>query len=518
MGEVLFILSLYTKFTLSLVPMDLVYLDVVNELVSLWQDLAEHRLNQMNNTTLSSTDGLFKRRDLEAAAARVRQIPQPYRASLRGPTSVRKIFRKQEDAINFAKKFGQEMMVFSYESLSLGNDGQRLFLACGIQSFFYTYKQMEPSSRCHYEVIIEDRPAKLYLDLEFCKLSNENKDGEKAVDTFLKALCGCIQFFYGITIKSSEIFILDASTAKKFSQHVIINNKNLIFQNNLEQAKYCFALPTLKQSTISNEFWISICDLGVYTRNRNFRLANSCKLSGSGLLLPKYIMNKNELFSKIWLNWQSWANTLVTYIDGECSNLIQRPVKDCCCGNNNSNLSLDYSFTDNDIINSNKHSFINDNNIQVIQSIPSNLNTFIENIIHEWFNRELSSKTINNELFNVKNQNRTISFYKGKLCVKVDRLRFCERINRSHKSNHVILVFDLINGCYYQKCLDPDCRLVDFRSPSMPIPVDYLNIPSVYNREDHVMNENNSAEDGYFSTDITPEDLMLSSILDDLQN
>ncbi|KAH8878346.1 DNA-directed primase/polymerase protein [Schistosoma japonicum] len=481
----------------------------------------------------------FKRRDLEAAAARVRQIPQPYRASLRGPTSVRKIFRKQEDAINFAKKFGQEMMVFSYESLSLGNDGQRLFLACGIQSFFYTYKQMEPSSRCHYEVIIEDRPAKLYLDLEFCKLSNENKDGEKAVDTFLKNPFK----LYHVDFAKMTLFIavsqLIRILCKSLSKYCQLNS-NFLFTNECKfclnqinqlvfnvfpniqltnnEAKYCFALPTLKQSTISNEFWISICDLGVYTRNRNFRLANSCKLSGSGLLLPKYIMNKNELFSKIWLNWQSWANTLVTYIDGECSNLIKRPVKDCCCGNNNSNLSLDYSFTDNDIINSNKHSFINDSTIQVIQSIPSNLNTFIENIIHEWFNRELSSKTINNELFNVKNQNRTISFYKGKLCVKVDRLRFCERINRSHKSNHVILVFDLINGCYYQKCLDPDCRLVDFRSPSMPIPVDYLNIPSVYNREDHVMNDNNPAEDGYFSTDITPEDLMLSSILDDLQN
>ncbi|KAK4471805.1 hypothetical protein MN116_004606 [Schistosoma mekongi] len=513
----------------------------------------------------------FKRCDLEAAAARVRQIPQPYRASLRGPTSVRKIFRKQSDAINFAKKFGQEMMVFSYESLSLGNNGQRLFLACGIQSFFYTYKQMEPSSRCHYEVIIVDRPAKLYLDLEFCKLSNENKDGEKAVDTFLKALCGCIQFFYGITIKSSEIFILDASTSKKFSQHVIINNNNLIFQNNLEQgqlirilcnslslycqlntnflftnectfclnqvnqlihnvfpniqltnndAKYCFALPKLKQSTTSNELWISICDLGVYTRNRNFRLAGSCKLSGSGLLLPNYIMNKNELFTKIWLNWQSWANTLVTYIDNddECLNLIQRPVKDCCCDNNKS-YPLDYSFTDNYIINFNEHSFINNNDIEVIQSIPSNLNNFIENIIHQWCNRELSSDKINNKLFNLKNNKRIITFSKGKLCVKVDKLRFCERINRSHKSNHVILVFDLTNGCYYQKCLDPDCRLVDFRSPSMPIPVDYLNIPSVYNREDHVMNDNVSAENAaYFSTDITPEDLVLSSILDDVQN
>ncbi|CAH8530638.1 unnamed protein product [Schistosoma intercalatum] len=179
----------------------------------------------------------LKRWDLDAAAARVRQIPQPYQATLKGPASVRKIFRKQEDAINFAKQFGQEMMVFSYESLSLGNEGQRSFLACGIQSFFYTYKQTAPSSRCHYEVIMVDRPAKLYLDIEFCRLSNQNKDGEVAVNTFLMALCACIRFFYDVIIEPSEIFILDASTSKKFSQHVIINSKNLVFRSNLEQGQ-----------------------------------------------------------------------------------------------------------------------------------------------------------------------------------------------------------------------------------------------------------------------------------------
>ncbi|CAH8526893.1 unnamed protein product [Schistosoma mattheei] len=398
----------------------------------------------------------LKRWDLDAAAARVRQIPQPYQATLKGPTSVRKIFRKQEDAINFAKQFGQEMMVFSYESLSLGNEGQRSFLACGIQSFFYTYKQTAPSSRCHYEVIMVDRPAKLYLDIEFCRLSNQNKDGEVAVNTFLKALCACIRFFYDVTIEPSEIFILDASTSKKFSQHVIINSKNLVFRSNLEQgqlirilckslsqysllntdflytnecshcsnqinrlirgifpevqltsndAKNCFALPKLKQSTSSSsELWTSVCDLGVYTRNRNFRLAGSCKLSGSGLLLPNYVINKNEIFSCIWSNWRSWARTLVTYIDGQWK------------------------------------------------------------IIREWFNRGLSDEKISNVLHNFENRIKIISFNKGKLAMTVEKLRFCERVNRSHKSNHIILVFDLINGCYYQKCLDPDCRLVGFRS------------------------------------------------------
>ncbi|CAH8545762.1 unnamed protein product [Schistosoma bovis] len=514
----------------------------------------------------------LKRWDLDAAAARVRQIPQPYQATLKGPTSVRKIFRKQEDAINFAKQFGQEMMVFSYESLSLGNEGQRSFLACGIQSFFYTYKQTAPSSRCHYEVIMVDRPAKLYLDIEFCRLSNQNKDGEVAVNTFLKALCACIRFFYDVTIEPSEIFILDASTSKKFSQHVIINSKNLVFRSNLEQgqlirilckslsqysllntdflytnecshcsnqinrlirgifpevqltsndAKNCFALPKLKQSTSSSsELWTSVCDLGVYTRNRNFRLAGSCKLSGSGLLLPNYVVNKNEIFSCIWSNWQSWARTLVTYIDEQCSNFIYRPVENCCCSKTDNTLPT-YLPTNNDITNSdNVHKVLNENGANIcLQSLPLKLIVFIRKIIREWFNRGLSDEKTSNVLYNFENQIKIISCNKGKLAMKVEKLRFCERVNRSHKSNHIILVFDLINGCYYQKCLDPDCRLVDFRSSSMPIPADCLNVPFVCNEDECVLSESNLTNKvEYFSAFVTPEDLMLASILDGFQN
>ncbi|CAH8564998.1 unnamed protein product [Schistosoma rodhaini] len=515
----------------------------------------------------------LKRWDLDAAAARVRQIPQPYQATLKGPTSVRKIFCKQEDAINFAKQFGQEMMVFSYESLSLGNEGQRSFLASGIQSFFYTYKQMAPSSRCHYEVIMVDRPAKLYLDIEFCKLSNQNKDGEVAVNTFLKALCASIQFFYDVTIEPSEILILDASTSKKFSQHVIINSKNLLFQSNLEQgqlirilckslsqysllhtdflytnecshcsnqinhliqgifpeiqltsndAKNCFALPKLKQSTSSSsELWTSVCDLGVYTRNRNFRLAGSCKLSGSGLLLPKYAINNNKIFSCIWSDWRSWARTLVTYVDEQCSNFIHRPVENCFC-NKTDNTLLTYSPTNNYITNSSdnvQHQVLSENDANVfLQSLPLNLVSFIKKIIQEWFNRGLSHEKISNVLYNFGNQIKIVSSNKGKLALKVEKLRFCERVNRSHKSNHIILVFDLINGCYYQKCLDPDCRLLDFRSSSMPIPADCLNVPFVCSEDEQALSENNLTNKvGFFSAFVTPEDLMLCSILDGLQ-
>ncbi|KAK1383533.1 hypothetical protein POM88_021268 [Heracleum sosnowskyi] len=50
----------------------------------------------------------------------------------------------------------------------------------------------------------------------------------------------------------------------------------------------------------------------------------------------------------------------------------------------------------------------------------------------------------------------------------MSRNRYCERIGRQHKSNHVIYIFDLRRAAYYQKCHDPDCR--GYRSPLRPVP------------------------------------------------
>ncbi|KAF7237569.1 hypothetical protein EG68_10849 [Paragonimus skrjabini miyazakii] len=151
-----------------------------------------------------------RRRRLELAAARARDIPQPFPASLTGPTAVRKIFHKQGDALDFARSFGPEMMVFSYESSSLGEKGQRLFLACGVQSFFHYYRQMNPSARCHYEVIPTYRPAKLYLDLEFYVDRNPEADTEKAASTFVRAVCSALHSFYNVQVSSPDILVLDA--------------------------------------------------------------------------------------------------------------------------------------------------------------------------------------------------------------------------------------------------------------------------------------------------------------------
>uniref|UniRef100_A0A7N0VCT6 DNA-directed primase/polymerase protein n=2 Tax=Kalanchoe fedtschenkoi TaxID=63787 RepID=A0A7N0VCT6_KALFE len=56
----------------------------------------------------------------------------------------------------------------------------------------------------------------------------------------------------------------------------------------------------------------------------------------------------------------------------------------------------------------------------------------------------------------------------GLMVYSMARNRYCERIGRQHKSNHIMYVVDLRRATYYQKCHDPDCR--GYRSPARPIP------------------------------------------------
>ncbi|GMP24604.1 hypothetical protein CsSME_00001809 [Camellia sinensis var. sinensis] len=46
----------------------------------------------------------------------------------------------------------------------------------------------------------------------------------------------------------------------------------------------------------------------------------------------------------------------------------------------------------------------------------------------------------------------------GLMVYSMSRNRYCERIGRQHKSNHVMYIVDLRRAIYYQKCHDPDCR------------------------------------------------------------
>jgi hypothetical protein len=60
----------------------------------------------------------------------------------------------------------------------------------------------------------------------------------------------------------------------------------------------------------------------------------------------------------------------------------------------------------------------------------------------------------------------------GALNLIVEGTRFCRRIGREHRSNHVYIVCRLDLGLMMQKCTDPDCR--GFQSEPVDIPEEML--------------------------------------------
>ena len=56
----------------------------------------------------------------------------------------------------------------------------------------------------------------------------------------------------------------------------------------------------------------------------------------------------------------------------------------------------------------------------------------------------------------------------ARLSYAVEGDRYCERIGRPHKSNHVMMVVELGARVVYQSCWDPDCR--GYHSPARTPP------------------------------------------------
>ena len=56
----------------------------------------------------------------------------------------------------------------------------------------------------------------------------------------------------------------------------------------------------------------------------------------------------------------------------------------------------------------------------------------------------------------------------------INKYRWCGNIRRHHKSNHIQIVVDLRRGYWYQKCFDPCCRAIDYKSLPTPIPSNIL--------------------------------------------
>jgi len=236
--------------------------------------------------------------------------------------------------------WSMEPRIFALETSS---SGKRKYIVGQLGRFLQHYwRDSDPHGRHYYELIREGAPCRLYFDLEFCKRANPHitsEDSEFLMTEFIQELCSELRIIHAIQIDRSCIVDLDSSTDKKFSRHLVVHLPNGelfadacatgVFVKNfvgrlaeevstgvlaarcVNLAKHLFVNSQASNTNIASrpldleertqqkvvafdaKKTTCFVDLGVYTRNRLFRLMGSTKF-GKNSSAALRIANANE--------------------------------------------------------------------------------------------------------------------------------------------------------------------------------------------------------------------------------
>lgn len=169
------------------------------------------------------------------------------------------------------------------------------------KTFFH--KIMEPMAaqdRYFYEVIEEDKPCHLYIDLDVDLTKYPSID----VHDVKEMVCDHVEFgLRGMDLEVEEKMVADSSNEKKGSLHIIYRLKNRLWRNNAHVGAF---MRSCMQRRVKNippdyEVWSLFVDMCVYSRNRLFRMVGCTKKHENRV---KWI--KGETF-----NYKNWLKSLI---------------------------------------------------------------------------------------------------------------------------------------------------------------------------------------------------------------
>lgn len=390
-----------------------------------------------------------------------RPLPSVYNPGVLGPPVIWKTFPRQAEAVKYSQLQGQGLMVFSFESDILGNNGKRNFVVAHPRLMWLRLLERNPNRRCSYEVIQEHSVCKLYFDLEFYYEYNGHKDGSNMVDTFIHIVCFFLKKEFDVDCSRRNIIDLDSSTAEKFSRHLIFNVASRAFANNIhvgnfvimicDKIRACVGEPSVEIPGVSCEDVETLlvtknsekvvglfCDEGVYTKNRNFRCLH-CTKRGKNTPLKVAKENQYESVPKngVCENEQFFIDSLVTTVDENCN-------------------VLTFGEETSRVLRSSMRKQKDKSVLDGLSSSPyPEVDKHIENVVFPGYVRSWFCFS----------QNEVVVY-------EISGNRYCYNVGREHRSNGIMYVVNLKTGEYYQKCHDPDCR--DFRSCIWHLPESVL--------------------------------------------
>ncbi|OCT99584.1 DNA-directed primase/polymerase protein isoform X1 [Xenopus laevis] len=442
------------------------------------------------------------------------------------PSSVWKLFPRQALAFNFAKTCKEDVHLFALETV-IDDTERRLYLVTTYAEFWFYYVK-HPFSLSHcYEVIPADAVCKLYIDFEFYKSSNPEADGKKMVALVIEYFSIKLEELYGIKCSPEWVLNLDSSSKEKFSRHLIFLLPNAAFKDNIHAGNFIKnvlkpLLPLAGYKSVTRDYVsganespclpeaevlcgnsgkpslakavkdvqsIENCDLsslivrdkyggnqlcidlGVYTKNRNFRLYKASKL---GKNVPFTLAEDNKFRSKpqkdICTEEHIFLCSLISNIRFSDS------LKILTCS------SPDYGMNK-------ATSPYNKNPGVTIKGYQFSPYPEIDDFILSLVTQEGFQGSI-----------RSWNYFSSEelLVYETANYRWCANIGRAHKSNNVMLLVDLKREVWYQKCHDPICRAQNYKSECYPLPPEVC-LPFLFKEEDEesvfTMDENGNIKE-----------------------
>ncbi|GKY96821.1 hypothetical protein MPSEU_000641300 [Mayamaea pseudoterrestris] len=435
--------------------------------------------------------------------------------------------QQQTATSNFAPALWcMEPRLFSYER---NKSGKRSYVVAHLGRFLHKYwTKTDPMTRHYYEVIPEHTPCRLYLDLEFSLVQNEALRGDGVAETLMTELFLELQAefetVYNIQLRREHIVDLDSSTSTKFSRHWILHlPKDVLFPDNItvgafvknmvsrlsnEQATKELAMKGRKllQDYLfvdtSNKTGIQstcIIDLGVYTRNRLFRLLGSQKF-GKPMSAALRIADANKFPFPQGFDNESF------YLPAMQESLSGHEVS------NDGDASFDFGEAMDQAV----EKFVgmldwslhaealaltlivpmNSSKIVVpllapVEQLDSKVNTKLPAVDRP--NRCTTALSVGTSPYPmVDNFVMDVLAFRGdvrgsirawsvetsenglarQITYQMSRNRYCECVGRSHKSNNISWTVDFTTLSCTQGCHDPECRRMNFRGTPIELPED----------------------------------------------
>ncbi|XP_051242264.1 DNA-directed primase/polymerase protein isoform X2 [Dicentrarchus labrax] len=415
------------------------------------------------------------------------------------PSSVWKLFPRQIMAISFAQSCKEAVHVFALEKEKTPL-GQRIYLVTSYSELWHYYRTYTQSLMHCYEVIPEGAVCKLYFDLEFHKPSNKGADGKTMVSSLIQYICDKLMEVYGVECTTKNVLNLDSSTEEKFSRHLIFNLRNAAFKDNIHMGRFIHAIlqPVLSKSGSSPDVGMNsleengetrthavsggksakagevpespqtkkrkleerdlgfllvknkdgqdslFVDLGVYTKNRNFRLYKSSKVGKNAAFT---VADDNKFIAKpekgISVEESVFLASLVCNLSFTGQRILTWDVPETKEAKTLRSPCQQGSSTNPDSLSG------------CLSSPHQEVDSFVLTVVKK---------------DGIHGSIRRWNYFAAEqlLVYDIAKYRWCENVKRFHKSNNIMIVVDLKEEVWYQKCHDPECK--NFRSSSYPLP------------------------------------------------